>query len=168
MFRRFRRFRRPSPAEKLAAFMEGYEAARAEFRAELAAYSNSSRAPDFPTEGAAGPPDAAASVEAPVPPLVTASPPTAEELNAEAPPPKISQSLVSPFDTPLTPRQKQIVDIGWEVMKHVDSPHVFLWLEEDGWEGGHELNAWQHSPGVAAIKIKPWPTLVLLHSFSPN
>lgn len=76
--------------------------------------------------------------------------------------------MSGPFDTPMTPRQAAILDFGWDVMKHANTAHMFLWLAEDGWQGGHELLAWQHGPGQVAVKIKPWETLVLANPYSLN
>lgn len=74
----------------------------------------------------------------------------------------------NPFDTPMSPRQSEILDLGWEVMKHQGVAHVFLWLAEDGWQGGHEILAWRHGPGVVAVKIKPWETLYLVSPTTLN
>lgn len=68
----------------------------------------------------------------------------------------------------MTPRQAWILDFGWEVMKHQNTAHLFLWLAADGWQGGNELLAWQHGPGQVAVKIKPWETLVLAFGRSLN
>jgi len=62
----------------------------------------------------------------------------------------------------MTPETAATLDIGWEVMKHQGVAHLFIWLEKDGWEGGHELLAWQHGPGQVAVKIKPWERLHLM------
>jgi len=40
-------------------------------------------------------------------------------------------------------------------------PHIFLWLAEDGWEGGHEIRAYPHGRGQIAVRIKPWEALIL-------
>lgn len=71
---------------------------------------------------------------------------------------------MNPFEQQMTPRQTEILDFGWEIMKHQNAAHLYLWLAEDGWRGGHELMAWQHGPGQVAVKIKPWETLVLMHT----
>lgn len=67
----------------------------------------------------------------------------------------------TPEEAGLTPRQAEILDFGWEVMKSQGHPHIFLWLAADGWEGGHEIRAYPHGPGSIAVRIKPWEALVL-------
>ena len=66
-----------------------------------------------------------------------------------------------PFDEPMSPRQEAILNLGWDVMKHQNVAHLFIWLAADGWQGGNEITAWQHAPGQVAVKIKPWETLHL-------
>lgn len=69
----------------------------------------------------------------------------------------------------MTERQEEILDLGWELMKYAHSPSMFLWLAEDGWQGGHQLTAVPHGPGQVQVKIKPWETLVLIDGVpNPN
>lgn len=76
--------------------------------------------------------------------------------------------LPSPFDVEMTPRMKDQLAFGFEVMKVMHSDHIFLWLAEDGWQSGSELRAWQHSPTHVAVRIKPWEALVLHTPLSMN
>lgn len=46
-------------------------------------------------------------------------------------------------------------------MKSQGHPHIFLWLAEDGWEGGHEIQARPYGNGQVAVRIKPWEALIL-------
>ena len=72
--------------------------------------------------------------------------------------------------TDLTPRQREILDFGWEIMKSYGEssplpgipPQIFLWLEEDGWEGGHTITAEHHNGTHVAVRVVPWETLRLL------
>ena len=43
----------------------------------------------------------------------------------------------NPFADPMTPRQEAILNLGWDVMKHQNCAHLFIWLAADGWEGGN-------------------------------
>lgn len=68
----------------------------------------------------------------------------------------------------MTPRQEHAIDVGWEIMKIVRAPHIFLWLAEDGWEGGSELMARRESPGNVAVSLLPHERLILLSPTSLN
>lgn len=67
----------------------------------------------------------------------------------------------------LSERQAWILDFGWEIMKANTMPHIFLWLAEDGWQGGHEIRAEPYD-GQVAVRIKPWETLILPPNTTTN
>lgn len=78
------------------------------------------------------------------------------------------QQSQPPRDPPqplLTARERTFLNVGWQVMKHQNVAHLFLWLadEEDAeaWRGGSEVVAWQHTPGQIGVKAVPYETLIL-------
>lgn len=75
--------------------------------------------------------------------------------------------VMSAAEAGLTPRQERILDLGWEIMKANSMPHIYLWLAEDGWQGGHEILAIPFE-GQVAVRIKPWETLILPPNTTTN
>lgn len=61
----------------------------------------------------------------------------------------------------LTAREREILRVAWGVMKHVGRPRVYLWLAEDGWEGGTEIYAEPYTDNQIAIRARPWERLLL-------
>ena len=61
-------------------------------------------------------------------------------------------------------RQAEVLDLGWEIMKHMRAPGIALWLAEDGWDGGCTITATRHpddGPKEVRVSLKVWPELVM-------
>ncbi len=64
--------------------------------------------------------------------------------------------------------KEQILDFGWEVMKHMEAPHIFLWLASEGWVGASEVYATRADPENVKVQLKFWPTAVLPADYHRN
>ena len=86
--------------------------------------------------------------------------------------------LIPPGAVKYTPRQRQIIDIGWEVAKaygtHVYHqqnavpPVLHLWLAADGWQAGSTIFLERHDAGTMALSVKTWEALGLASPYNPN
>ena len=67
-----------------------------------------------------------------------------------------------------TERRTQVIDFGFEIMKHMNAPVIALWLAEDGWDGGVVLTTKRLDPHQVEVALFEWPQLTISSSLNPN
>ncbi len=66
--------------------------------------------------------------------------------------------------------EDEVIDIGFTLVKQYRVPHIFLWLAEEGWQGGYEISVRRPDPAVKKVEVTalPWHDLILAVPVNPN